>query len=135
MKSLFQNIFSTILCLLFVSFATIATGQSDTTTVKVSKTITSVKGDTVITMKVFGICGMCKERIESTALDAAGVKKAEWDIKTDTLVIIGSAKMNKEKIAQALAKAGYKSEVCAADPKGYAKLPACCQYESGLEKH
>ena len=88
-----------------------------------------------ISLKVSGVCGECKHRIESTAMDVKGVKKAEWDIKTDMLVCVGSAKMDKQKIADALAKAGHKSELAAADPKGYANLPACCQYDSGADKH
>jgi len=91
--------------------------------------------DQTVSFKVSGICGMCKERIESTALDVKGVKKAEWDMQTDLLVLVGSSKMDKQKVADALAKAGHKSELAAADPKGYANLPDCCQYDSGLEKH
>lgn len=91
--------------------------------------------DQTISFKVIGTCGMCKDRIESTALDVKGVKKAEWDMQSDMLVLVGSAKMNKQKVADALAKAGHKSELAVADPKGYAKLPGCCQYDSGIEKH
>ena len=91
--------------------------------------------DQTVSFKVTGICGDCKERIESTALDVKGVKKAEWDIQTDMLVIVGSSKMDKQKVANALAKAGHKSELAEADPKGYANLPACCQYDNGIEKH
>lgn len=90
--------------------------------------------DKVITLTVPGVCGNCKERIESTAMDVAGVKKAEWDIQTDTLVLVGSSKMDPQKVANALAKAGYRSDLAKADPKGYKKLPACCQYDH-VEKH
>ena len=92
-------------------------------------------GDQTISFKVSGVCGDCKQRIESTALDVKGVKKAEWDVQTDVLVLVGSAKMDKQKVADALAKAGHKSEFAAADPKGYNNLPGCCQYDSGIEKH
>lgn len=88
-----------------------------------------------VSFKVEGNCGECKERIESTALDVKGVKKAEWDRQTDMLVLVGSAKMDKQKVANALAKAGHRSELAKEDPKGYANLPACCQYDSGAEKH
>jgi copper chaperone CopZ len=92
-------------------------------------------GQQVVSFKVTGVCGECKARIESTAMDVKGVKKAEWDVQTDMLVLVGSPKMDKQKVAEALAKAGHKSELMAADPKAYAKLPACCQYDSGAEKH
>jgi mercuric ion binding protein len=91
--------------------------------------------DQTVSFHVSGVCGECKERIESTALDVKGVKKAEWDQKTDMLVVVGTAKMDKQKVATALAKAGHKSDLAEADPKAYAKLPKCCQYESGAEKH
>ena len=100
-----------------------------------AQTKTTKGMDQTVSFKVTGICGDCKARIESTALDVKGVKKAEWDIQTDMLVIVGSSKMDKQKVATALAKAGHKSELAEADPKGYANLPACCQYDNGIEKH
>ena len=111
----------------------VLSAQSDST--RSSGTIVTVNKDHIVTLLVPGICEDCKARIESTAMDVAGVKKAEWDIKTDTLVVYGTAKMDKQKIADALAKAGYRSELAQADPKGYKKLPACCQYDSGIKKH
>ena len=92
-------------------------------------------GDQTVSFHVSGMCGDCKHRIESAAMDVKGVKKAEWDPQSDMLVLVGSAKMDKQKVADAVAKAGYKSEFAAADPKAYAKLPACCQYDSVIEKH
>jgi len=96
---------------------------------------TKTTGDQTVSFHVSGVCGECKERIESTVLDVKGVKKAEWDQQSDMLVVVGTAKMDKQKVANALAKAGHKSELAAADPKAYAKLPKCCQYDSGAEKH
>lgn len=87
-----------------------------------------------VSFKVYGNCKECKQRIESTALDVKGVKKAEWDVKTDILVVVGSAKMDQQQVAEAIAKAGHKSDLAPADPKGYAALPACCQYDH-TEKH
>ena len=96
---------------------------------------TTANGDQTISFRVSGVCGDCKERIESTVLDVKGVKKAEWDQQSDMLVVVGTAKMDKQKVANALAKAGHKSELAEADPKAYAKLPKCCQYDSGATKH
>lgn len=131
MKSLSQNIYRLLLCIsLVTSMTAFLSAQS---TVEPNGR-TPIKGDQTITLLVPGVCEMCKARIESTAMDVSGVKKAQWDIKTDTLVVVGSAKMDKQKIADALAKAGYRSELAAANPKGYKKLPACCQYDSGAKK-
>ncbi len=96
---------------------------------------TDSSGEQTISFHVSGVCGQCKARIESTALDVKGVKKAEWDQKTDMLVIVGSAKMDKQKVANALAKAGHDSDLAKADPKAYAKLPKCCQYDNDPGKN
>jgi mercuric ion binding protein len=127
MKSFTKSIYTLFLCALMVI------GNAFSSTAQASK---PAKGmEQTVSFKVTGICGDCKARIESTALDVKGVKKAEWDIQSDMLVLVGSSKMDKQKVADALAKAGHKSELAAADPKGYAKLPGCCQYDSGIEKH
>ncbi len=126
MKSINQKIYTVLLAALMIFGLCFSSAAQSKAT----------KGmDQTVSFKVTGICGDCKERIESTALDVKGVKKAEWDIQTDMLVIVGSSKMDKQKVANALAKAGHKSELAAADPKGYANLPACCQYDNGIEKH
>ncbi|HZV67962.1 MAG TPA: heavy metal-associated domain-containing protein [Saprospiraceae bacterium] len=132
MKPITHILYSIVLSMSFLfGMNTELSAQKSTSTSVTAKSDQSV----VITLLVPGICDDCKARIESAAMDVAGVKKAEWDIKTDTLVVIGSAKMDKQKIADALAKAGYRSELAKADPKGYKKLPACCQYDSGIKEH
>src|SRR6187549_321621 len=126
MNSSIKYISTAVLFLFFMfSLTTSASAQSTA----------PANGDQVVSFHVSGVCGECKQRIESTALDVKGVKKAEWDQKTDMLVLVGSSKMDKQKVANALAKAGHGSDLAAADPKGYAKLPGCCQYDSGAKKH
>lgn len=88
-----------------------------------------------ISFIVYGVCDDCKGRIEAAAMDGKGVKKAEWDKQSGVLVLVGTDKMDKQKVAASISKAGYKSEFAEADPKGYAKLPGCCQYVEGVEKH
>lgn len=128
MKFISKNIFVFLLSLMIV--------MGNTSTAEAQTATKAPKGmEQTVSFKVTGICQSCKARIESTAMDVKGVKKAEWDIKTDVLVLVGSSKMDKQKVANALAKAGHKSELAAADPKGYANLPGCCQYDSGIEKH
>jgi hypothetical protein len=126
MNSSIKYISTTVLFLFFMFSITSNT---------VAQSTTATNGDQTVSFHVSGVCGECKHRIESTAMDVKGVKKAEWDQKTDMLVIVGSAKMDKQKVANALAKAGHASDLAAADPKSYKKLPACCQYDSGAEKH
>ncbi len=120
MKILIQNI--SLLVFFFVSVITTLSAQT-------------VAGEQTLSFKVYGVCDDCKERIEMAAMDAKGVKKAEWDKQSNVLALVGSAKMTKEGVATSVAKAGYKSDVMEADPKGYAKLPTCCQYVSDDGKH
>lgn len=105
------------------------------TTVTLSAQSTNKNANQTISFKVYGVCGDCKERIEAAAMDAKGVKKAEWDKQSDVLVLVGSSKMDKMKVAKSISKAGYKSELAEADKKGYDKLPECCQYTEEAEKH
>jgi copper chaperone CopZ len=89
-----------------------------------------------VTLQVPGVCKMCKKRIETASYDVSGVKTVEWDLETEVLTaVINNKKVTRQQIADALAKVGYRSELAKADPEAYAKLPACCQYDSGVEKH
>lgn len=95
----------------------------------------AAKTDT-ITLNVPGVCMDCKERIETTVYDVAGVKTAKWDLETSVLTaVINPKKTSAQKIADALAKVGYRSDLAEADPVAYQKLPGCCQYDSGIDKH
>ena len=126
MKSIYHSISATFLISIFlIGFTTNAVAQSKAAAPK----------DQTVSFKVYGVCDDCKNRIEMAAMDGKGVKKAEWDKQSGILVLVGTDKMDKQKVANLIAKAGYKSDLAEADPKGYAKLPGCCQYQSGVEKH
>ena len=120
MKSLIQ--YSVLVLFFFISAMTTMSAQA-------------VAGEQTLSFKVYGLCDDCKQRIELAAMDAKGVKKAEWDKQSNVLALVGSSKMTKEGVAASVAKAGYKSDIMEADPKGYAKLPTCCQYVSDEGKH
>jgi hypothetical protein len=80
-------------------------------------------------LKVWGKCGMCKERIEKIAL-ASGAEAADWDAKAKFLVVLynpGSSSI--AYISDKLAKAGHDTGLRSAKDKAYSKLPECCQYE------
>ena len=79
-------------------------------------------------IKVFGNCGMCKERIE-TALDQNGVKLASWDSKTKNLeVVYNPKKISETKIHELIAGVGHDTEKVKAKDDVYGKLPFCCLY-------
>jgi len=125
MNKIYQYLYTSVLSLFLILGAT-GTLSAQSTNKKANQTIS---------FKVYGVCGDCKERIEAAAMDAKGVKKAEWDKQSDVLVLVGSSKMDKMKVAKSISKAGYKSELAEADKKGFDRLPDCCQYTEEAEKH
>jgi mercuric ion binding protein len=79
-------------------------------------------------IKVYGNCGMCKERIEA-ALDTKGVKQAKWDPTTKNLnVVYVPSKITEQQICDIVAAAGHDTNKSKAKDEVYAKLPFCCLY-------
>jgi len=78
--------------------------------------------------KVFGLCNMCKERIETAAL-IKGVKFAEWNKKTNTLkVVFKSKKTSLNAIHKSIAKAGHDTNLLKGNDNAYENLASCCKY-------
>ena len=81
------------------------------------------------TIKVEGVCGMCKNRIEEAAY-GKGVKFVSWDKATKDLVIAYKAnKVSLDEIEQRIAEAGHSTQNVKAKKEDYESLPDCCQYE------
>ncbi len=79
-------------------------------------------------IKVYGNCGMCKERIEKS-LDTKGVKQAKWNITTKNLeVVYVPEKITEKKIRELVSAVGHDTDSTKASDKVYAKLPFCCLY-------
>jgi copper chaperone CopZ len=116
MKSL-KTIISVILLMTAVAVA-----YSQTSTQKQSASKTE-------TFKVWGNCGMCKDRIEKT-VKAEGVTSANWDSKTNMLTVTyDPLKTNQDALSKKLASVGHDTEKYKADDKVYNGLPGCCKYE------
>lgn len=80
------------------------------------------------TIKVYGNCGMCKNRIE-TALDTKGIKQALWDAKTKELqVVYVPSKITEKEIHEIVAAVGHDTDKVKANDEVYAELPFCCLY-------
>jgi len=83
---------------------------------------------TKATIKVYGNCSMCKERIE-TALDKNGIKQATWDSKTKMLdVVYNPKKISEQEIHKLVASVGHDTDNVKAADTVYADLPFCCLY-------
>lgn len=87
-----------------------------------------------IKIQTSAICGMCEERIESNMAYEKGVTLVELDDKTKIVTITyRTAKTDPKKLREAISKLGYDADDVEADPKAYAKLPACCK--KGVTPH
>lgn len=107
------NIIILVIAFVCISFASQAQSKSKVATAN---------------LKVYGNCGMCKERIEA-ALDHKGVKKATWDATTKNLeVVYVSSKINEQQICDLVSAAGHDTDKSKAKDEVYAKLPFCCLY-------
>jgi periplasmic mercuric ion binding protein len=81
------------------------------------------------TIKVYGNCGMCENRIEK-ALKIEGVTKATWDSDTKLLIVTyDESKTTNDIIQKKVASIGHDTEKYMADDKAYNKLPGCCKYD------
>lgn len=77
---------------------------------------------------VRGNCGMCKERIDKTALALSGVADADWNEETSVLKIAyDSTKISSLDIEKSIAATGHATKGVAMDTAAHAKLPECCQ--------
>lgn len=78
---------------------------------------------------VKGNCGMCKDRIESTA-KAAGATSAIWNAETQKVSLdFDSTKITAEAILKKIADVGHDNEMFKAPDEVYKNLPGCCLYD------
>jgi membrane fusion protein, copper/silver efflux system len=85
--------------------------------------------------EVKGLCGMCKTRIEETALSVEGVGYAEWDQESTILeVVFDENATSVDAIQKAIAAAGHDTPLHKADDEVYENLPGCCKYERSDSK-
>jgi len=80
------------------------------------------------TIKVYGNCGQCKNKIEKSAI-SAGAGYASWNKKTKKLNIrYDPSVINPVDIERAIANAGYDTQDIKASDSAYNELEKCCQY-------
>ncbi|WP_026775697.1 heavy-metal-associated domain-containing protein [Polaribacter sp. Hel_I_88] len=87
-----------------------------------------------ISMKVDGICGMCKKRIETAALKTKGVKFAIWSPTTHQLnVIMDERKTDVKTIQDHILEVGHDilledDKKIVAKNEAYESVHPCCKY-------
>lgn len=78
-------------------------------------------------VKTSAQCSECVERIETALAYEKGIKKSKVIVPGgECIVVYNSAKASPAKIRKAISLVGYDADSVPADPKAYAKLPACC---------
>ena len=81
------------------------------------------------TIKVFGNCSMCKDRIEK-AVKSEGTVSGSWDSKTKLLAVTyDPAKTSRPVLEKKVAAAGHDTEKFRSEDKVYDSLPRCCHYD------
>jgi copper chaperone CopZ len=117
-----------------LSFIAILICSNSLTAQTVKSAQKSVVPPVTETLKVSGVCGMCKKRIEKAAFGVKGIESAKWNVKDQLLTItFDSKKTTKEAIANRIAAAGHDVEMVKAAEKSYTKLPDCCRYRDGAK--
>lgn len=90
------------------------------------------KGYITEKFKVFGNCGMCKNRIEK-ALKTEGVRYAVWDQTTKIVTVKFNPEIvTLETLHQKCADVGHDTEKVKAKKEVYENLHGCCLYERSL---
>lgn len=108
-----KNIFF-VACLLIISIASKSQNNNVTYTTK--------------QFKVYGACGMCKDRIEAAA-KIRGVKTALWDVATNMMKLeYDSLRVSLLKVQEKIVAVGHDVENLKANDKVYGALPGCCHY-------
>ncbi|WP_418499187.1 heavy-metal-associated domain-containing protein [Flagellimonas sp.] len=89
-----------------------------------------------VSFEVKGNCGMCKSRIEKTAIKMKGVKFASWDTETKKFTaVIDERKCSISDIQQRIAEVGHDSDGYTAPEEVYDNLPECCKYRDPETQH
>ena len=85
------------------------------------------------TVKILGVCGNCKMRIEKTG-NLNKIVKVNWNKYTQTAIIkYDSIVTNKGEILKRISLVGHDNELFLAPDSAYSSFPTHCQYER-LEK-
>jgi len=80
--------------------------------------------------QVWGNCEMCQTKIVKATKSVEGVRKAQWNIDTQQILVkFDAEKTSLEIVQKAISDAGYDNEGFRADDKVYKELHYCCKYD------
>lgn|SRR5690606_32104118 len=82
-----------------------------------------------VSVKVDGVCMMCKARIEKASLNTKGVKSAIWNMDTHELKLIyDERKTDVKTVKTNIVATGHDTEDMKAKDEVYKTIDNCCQY-------
>jgi len=91
--------------------------------------ITGFAQEKTDSIKVYGNCGMCKNRIEKAA-KLEGVTAAAWREETKMITVTyNPEKVKLDEVQKKVAAVGHDTEKFTAEAAIYNKLPGCCKYD------
>ncbi|MFT6783147.1 MAG: outer membrane receptor for ferrienterochelin and colicins [Saprospiraceae bacterium] len=94
----------------------------------------NLNGQSTLKMKVYGICGMCQDRIETAAKSIIGVTDANWEMAEDELTVQFQEGLFQElELHQHLASVGHDTDKVKATAEVYNNLHGCCKYRDDSE--
>lgn len=100
----------------------------------ISTSFAQIKNSKTDTLKVYGNCEMCKEKIEKAGTQK-NISKVIWNAETSMATITYDAKKTTaDAILKRIALVGYDSEKFFAADAVYKKLPGCCKYDRPVKK-
>lgn len=104
-------------------------GIADNVEEDIGNTVYNAAGDG-LTMKVYGICGMCKDRIEKTAKNVLGVTSALWNEESQMVTITFQEGLFTEMdLHQELTAVGHDTDKMKATDEVYENMHGCCKYD------
>jgi len=82
-----------------------------------------------LSIKVYGACGMCQERIENNAKSVIGVNSASWDQEENVLTVTYSNGLFQEnELHEKMAGIGHDTDKVKSTDEVYDNLHGCCKY-------
>jgi periplasmic mercuric ion binding protein len=83
-----------------------------------------------VKFQVWGKCDMCQTKITKAAKSVEGVRKAQWNIATQQMMVkFDAEKTSLEVVQKAISDAGYDNDGFRADDAVYEQLHYCCKYD------
>lgn len=100
-------------------------------TLLLSVAVMAQNNEAKVDIKVSTRCGMCEQRIEKKLAFEKGITAVDVDYKAQVAhVTYDASKTDVPAIRTAISNIGYDADEVPANPKAYAKLPACCRKDA-----